>query len=521
MRAASELPVNQPGQARLIYNSACQEAAILLWSNPELWNKPETIPFDKGLYHLRFVAGSHQDGTWNPSYFDLVRTPQQVHEKVAHQEARINDWGGVLVGVYKPSDPRKYFLPRVGVACPVTAVLDFKQSGTAARGTREATLSLYDPTRRNAVPLAGAQRPLTADFTAPLAYYPEPGLLLGLMAMMRPQNYEQRSGLYMLEPYDPKRIPVVFVHGLMSVPQMWVPTIAAVESDPVLRGRYQFWVFAYPTGDPILLSALKLRESLEQVYRLYPKTKDMVLISHSMGGLLSQTQAVTTGRVLWDDVFQGDADRLYAAVPPDNLMKKALIFEANPRVRRIVFICVPHRGADLAINWVGSIGVGLIRLPGTILARVRDVGTGTLQKDVGIKHPPTGINGLSPRNPVLHGLDTLTISAPYHSIIGDRGRGNTPNSSDGVVAYWSSHVTGAQSEVIVPGPHGSFALPQTVSELKRILRLNLATVSAVHHNTASKSRVSTDAAGHRVARSPASNDSKAAVHQPNRTVTSR
>jgi hypothetical protein len=69
---------------------------------------------------------------------------------------------------------------------------------------------------------------------------------------------------------------------------MWVPTISAIESDPEIRGRYQFWVFAYPTGDPIALSALKLRESLARVYQLYPKTKDLVLISHSMGGLLSQ-----------------------------------------------------------------------------------------------------------------------------------------------------------------------------------------------------------------------------------------
>jgi hypothetical protein len=33
----------------------------------------------------------------------------------------------------------------------------------------------------------------------------------------------------------------------------------------------------------------------------------MVLISHSMGGLLSQMQAVTTGRVLWNDVFERGA----------------------------------------------------------------------------------------------------------------------------------------------------------------------------------------------------------------------
>ena len=44
-----------------------------------------------------------------------------------------------------------------------------------------------------------------------------------------------------------------------------------------------------------MISALKLRESLEQVYKLYPKTKAMVLISYSLGGLLAQMQAVTTG----------------------------------------------------------------------------------------------------------------------------------------------------------------------------------------------------------------------------------
>jgi hypothetical protein len=131
-----------------------------------------------------------------------------------------------------------------------------------------------------------------------------------------------------------------------------------------------------------------------------------------MGGLLSQMQAVTTGRVLWDRVFQGDADRLYAKVPPDNVVKRALIFDANLRVQRIVFICVPHRGSDLATNWIGSFGVGLISLPGNFLSGAQDVVSAPLEKDVGVKHMPTGINGLSPRSPLLRGLDTLPIHAP-------------------------------------------------------------------------------------------------------------
>jgi hypothetical protein len=42
----------------------------------------------------------------------------------------------------------------------------------------------------------------------------------------------------------------------------------------------------------------------------------------------------------------------------------------------------------------------------------------------------------------------------HHSIIGDRGKGDTPNSSDGVVPYWSSHLATAKSEKIVPGLFG-------------------------------------------------------------------
>jgi pimeloyl-ACP methyl ester carboxylesterase len=356
---------------------------------------------------------------------------------------------------------------------PVTAVVDFGQSSSRPAGVDDATLSLYRSGERDKVELAKVERPLAADLAAPTTYYPNP-FFAGLYAMMRPGSYTERAGLYMLEPYDPDQIPVVFIHGLLSIPQMWRPTIDAIQSDPELRGKFQFWVFAYPTGDPIVLSALRLRESLAQVYQLYPRTKGMILIGHSMGGLLARLQSTDSKRVLWNGVFREDADQLYATLPPDSIVKRALIFDANPRVRRIVFICVPHRGSYLATGWVGSLGISLIRLPSAIISRAESILLNPLLKNIGYKRLPTGINGLSPRSPLLGPLDTLPINAPYHSIIGDRGRGDTPNSSDGVVPYWSSHLAGAQSELIVPGPHGSFALPQTIAELKRILHLDLA-----------------------------------------------
>jgi hypothetical protein len=86
---------------------------------------------------------------------------------------------------------------------------------------------------------------------------------------------------------------------------------------------------------------------------------------------------------------------------------------------------------------------------------------------------PPSVHGLSPESPLLKSLNTRPIKMPYHTIAGDRGRGDSPNSSDGVVPYSSSHLEHAQSELIVPGPHGSYALPQTIAELQRILRLHL------------------------------------------------
>jgi hypothetical protein len=78
----------------------------------------------------------------------------------------------------------------------------------------------------------------------------------------------------------------------------------------------------------------------------------------------------------------------------------------------------------------------------------------------------------------------ITPGIPYHSIIGDRGRGDTPNSSDGVVPYWSSHLSGAQSELIVNSDHGAQCNPQAIREVARILRLNLTGPERKHARTA-------------------------------------
>jgi hypothetical protein len=262
------------------------------------------------------------------------------------------------------------------------------------------------------------------------------------------------------------------VHGLFSTPFTWVQTINGLQADPEIRNHYQFWVFAYPTGYPILYSALRLRQGLARVDQVYPNHKPYVVVGHSMGGMLTHDQVITVTQDMWEKALGQTATNIFSQNSSDSLIVRSITFRANPRIKRVVFICAPHRGSDMASGGLGKFAISLINLPGQLTTIMKDALSGAelVQLTGSAKRLPNSVWGLKPSNPAFPVLNGAPISVPYHSIIGDRGKGNSPNSTDGVVAYWSSHLDGAKSELIVPGPHGSCALPQTIAELDRILR---------------------------------------------------
>ena len=142
-------------------------------------------------------------------------------------------------------------------------------------------------------------------------------------------------------------------------------------------------------------------------------------------------------------------------------------------IKRVIFVATPHRGSGLATGGIGAIAIRLIRLPFHLLSEIPETVADALKPKGQRSVVPTSIQGLSPNSPLLHALDRLPIQAVHHSIIGDRGRGDTPNSSDGVVPYWSSHLASARSEKIVPTGHEAMDNPKAVEEIRRILLLNL------------------------------------------------
>ena len=233
-----------------------------------------------------------------------------------------------------------------------------------------ATLSLRDPFLDRAVHLGDREVPLAGDRTTPMAVQVAQGSMPTLeMTGLFDSDFKRpgvEAGLYLLRPYEPGKIPVVLVHGLFSSPRAFLQTMNELENDPEIARRYQFWVFLYPTGQPIPTSAAKLRASLHRIREaLDPNYADhsmdrTVLIGHSMGGILAKMMAQDTGLVLWDAAFRRPPRQLLASAEVHRVLDEALIFQPMPFVKRVVFIATPHRGSPIADQWFGRTVASLI-----------------------------------------------------------------------------------------------------------------------------------------------------------------
>ncbi len=462
-----------------IYNRA---AADLVGELPELTRGRDSREFliirnRKTGESYRFRIGSATPGEYTSSYFQEFLNSRKLPVRRGEQEAVRAGVGGTLVGVHHsvlPGSPPPRLESVKGYRLPVTSVVEFGRDGDST--AVEARLHLIDPRNRETVEIGGERFSLAANFSAPLLSYGRVNeIWLGFVNMVRGQNMRNTDGLLLFEPYDPDRIPVVFVHGLFSSKFIWRNTALALLLDPEIRRHYQLWAFSYPTGNPISFSAQRFREDLAFAQERFGLKNGVVLIGHSMGGLLSRMQVTNSGRTIWDKTFGAKAQRLYSQVPDDSRAKKALIFKANPAIERVIFVATPHRGSWLASAAIGAIGIRLIRFPLEVLREIPETMADVLEGKGSDRRTriPTSIQGLSPTSPLLHALDRLPMQAPHHSIIGDRGRGNTPNSSDGVVPYWSSHLSSAESEKIVPTGHEAMADPAAVAEIRRILLMNI------------------------------------------------
>ena len=261
--------------------------------------------------------------------------------------------------------------------------------------------------------------------------------------------------------------------------------IEVLEADPAIERDFQLWTFGYSTGDPIPYSAYLLRRDLDEVrQKLDPTRADraldrMVVIGHSMGGLVTKMIAVDSDDRLWRVVSDHPFNELVGEPDDRKLFQSGLFFRAYPGVRRVVYIATPHRGSRFDQGSIQRLGTRLVRLPDPLRAahdRLVAQNPPNFFREFFRKGTFTSIDELEWGSPILTGLSTLAHppALTVHSIIAVRPDSPPDHRTDGLVQYESAHVAGVTSEKIVSAGHLCQEHPEVIAEVRRILSEHVA-----------------------------------------------
>ncbi len=372
----------------------------------------------------------------------------------------------------------------------VTALLLFEGGNLAeVLATRRLRIAAYDPYRTANVQLAGQEVPLAANFTSGYGLWLARSdfALQALRSLFGGRDGLTQPRIYLMQPYDPERRTVIMLHGLASSPEAWINVANEVLGDETLRRRYQIWQVYYPTNAPLPLNNFAIREAVTQTLQHFdptgqaPASKNITLIGHSMGGVLSRLMVSSSQDKLWD--------ALLASYPMPGAQQRRieeklapyLRFEPLPQVSDAIFIASPHRGTDFANNRISRWVANLITLPVAMLGQLSDISRELIRiapgrQDAGPLRIPNSIDNLSDRDPFVRLSSGLPMNprVRFHSIIGN----DTPGlaqalSSDGIVPYASAHLDGAASELVIPSAHSVQENPLAILEIRRILREQL------------------------------------------------
>lgn len=476
-------------QVRDYYNFAVQQAATLLFAQQQRrWlNDADTVLHTNNwqlrslLQHRRFREQGLPE--------QLVPTNTLSFRGLRNQYRR-DGLGAELVALSQDSTRWQSEQGFSELPVPVvTALLSFGGESLAeVLTTKQATLHVLDPLQQRQVRIAGNAVPLAANFTA--GY----GLWLARSDFSRQAFWNLMGAsdalaephVFLMQPYDPNRKIIVMLHGIASSPEAWVNTANEVLGDETLRDNYQVWQLYYPTNLPLIFNVQSIRQRLQATLQHFDPdgqaaaSHDMVIIGHSMGGLLSRLLVSDSGeRILQVISEQRNLDpqrrqRFYQRFEDD------LTFTALPQISRAIFIAAPHRGTSVAdyrlARWLAS----LITLPVAVIerfAQAAELLTDPTSPDIAAPVRFTSIENLSDKDTFIVAAAQLPIKegVRYHSIIGvEQPALPVEQQSDGVVPYLSAHLNGAESEMVIRSGHSVQETSAAILEIRRILHQHLA-----------------------------------------------
>ena len=482
-----------------LYNSALEATLRLVSKQGNL--KPGhsyRITTTKKDYDVQVVSR----GAWHDADFESLKFCSEFQVK-GLDSANVNYGVGVpMIAVrqsHQGASPAEKFYPE-GLSFPVTALL--RVTSPSIHVSRDSQhrhpciLELHDPLDSTDIELNARRVPLQSDLSTPLAYFldnpkfrEQTNSTLGLL---NPHKSEKLRGIYMLEPYDPNRIPVVMVHGLWSSPLTWMPMFNDLRSFQELRRNYQFWFYQYPTGQPFWVSATQMRSDLFELRMTldpnadHPVLDQMVLVGHSMGGLVSRLQTIESGEEFWRILSDEPYDKVKGDEVERQRLAAALFFHPNRAIKRVVTIGTPHRGSDYANDYTRWVGRKLITLP----ASITDIGNSLIRQNPSLFRntelltTTTSIDSLSPDSPIFPTM-LRARRAPwvtYHNIVGVVHKSHwfnkDSNSSDGIVRIDSAHMDDVVSEIMVESKHQDIhRSARSILEVRRILVEHLHTAA--------------------------------------------
>ena len=478
-----------------LYNESLEDTLRLLCEQNRLRpGQTYTIETTDG----RFVVHTKMRGRWRPDEFARFEFVSDYKIETLRNRHTTYGLGVPLIAVRRPpegNEPREGYYPK-GLSYAVTALMRRIEPRDGDQ-TRTCVLEFFDPLRANQIQLAGHWVPLETDLTTPLAYFLDSPQFRqrdqATEGLLNPNGSQATRGLYMLEPYDPNRIPVLMVHGLWSSPLTWMDMFNDLRSFPEIRERYQFWFYLYPSGQPFWISATQLRQDLIAMRKTFdPAHRDepmdqMVLVGHSMGGLVSRMQTIDSGDAFWDIVSDQPPQKLKGPEKDRVKLISALFFDPNPSIRRVITIGTPHRGSEFANEYTRWLARKLIKLPTLAVSTGRRLARENpdLFHDTQLLTAANAIDSLAPESPIFPVMMRARRSpqVKYHNIVGvlkdpsfltsQAGRG------DGVVSYESAHMDDVESELIVNAEHTAIHMTgKAIFEVRRILLEHLEQVDS-------------------------------------------
>ena len=220
-------------------------------------------------------------------------------------------------------------------------------------------LEFHNPLAFDSLPVGAATWPLDRNLTASIVCMKQEAPRRYIEGFFDPGDTDMKPKLVLMEPYQPGKIPVIFVHGLGSSPQTWDDAVNRLRVQGDIYRQFQFWYFQYPTGGDLLQSAASLREKLLTARETFdPLQRDaaleqMVLVGHSLGGLVVQLQVSYSYDIFWQHAARQPLEAIRAAADVKEQLRASFYFDPSPLVKRVVFMATPHQGSSMARRLVG------------------------------------------------------------------------------------------------------------------------------------------------------------------------